>query len=165
MGSGSSGTPRSGAVPAALPGIGSEVTSGGGPSRDPERPANPGARAHTGENGDAVPATSAPEAKQAEPQIKKLQENLQAAPSGHTPSPADPSPLEATDRILQEITSVGRHLEVMDLKIRDLTVASSSIRADIAGFWETVNNLDQRLAAVEDQVPVIPDQEEELRTL
>ncbi|KAJ1130636.1 hypothetical protein NDU88_008987 [Pleurodeles waltl] len=53
----------------------------------------------------------------------------------------------------------------MDLKIRDLTVASSSISADIAGFGEAVNALDQCLTAVEDQVAVLLDQEEELRTL
>ncbi|KAJ1087902.1 hypothetical protein NDU88_001061 [Pleurodeles waltl] len=89
----------------------------------------------------------------------------QTAPPGPTPSPADPSALEATDRILQEIASVGRHLEAMDLKITDLTLASSSIRADIAGFRETANALDQCLTAVEDQVAVLPDQEEELRFL
>ncbi|KAJ1184891.1 hypothetical protein NDU88_001688 [Pleurodeles waltl] len=89
----------------------------------------------------------------------------QATPPGHVPSSADPPPLEATDRILQEITSVGHRLEVMDLKITDLTMASSSIRADIAGFRETVTNLDQCLTTVEDQLATIPDQEEELRSL
>ncbi|KAJ1188912.1 hypothetical protein NDU88_005668 [Pleurodeles waltl] len=87
------------------------------------------------------------------------------APPCPTPSPADPSALEATDRILQQIASVGRRLEAMDLKITDLTVASSSIRADIAGFRETANALDQRLTTVEDQVAALPDQEAELRSL
>ncbi|KAJ1110403.1 hypothetical protein NDU88_007755 [Pleurodeles waltl] len=89
----------------------------------------------------------------------------QVAPPRHTPSSADPPPLEATDRILQEIPSVGRRLEEIDLKITDLTVASSSIRTDIASFRETVNNLDQRLTTEEGQIAAIPDQEEELRTL
>ncbi|KAJ1127849.1 hypothetical protein NDU88_006242 [Pleurodeles waltl] len=89
----------------------------------------------------------------------------QATPLCPTPSPADPSTLEATDRILQEIASVGRRLEAMDLKITDLTVASISIHADIAGFRETANALDQRLTSVEDQVAVLPDQEAELRSL
>ncbi|KAJ1140603.1 hypothetical protein NDU88_006952 [Pleurodeles waltl] len=53
----------------------------------------------------------------------------------------------------------------MDLRITDLTLASFSIRADKAGFRETVTNLDQRLSAVEDHVAAIPDQEEELRSL
>ncbi|KAJ1089768.1 hypothetical protein NDU88_002913 [Pleurodeles waltl] len=89
----------------------------------------------------------------------------QTAPQGHISPLADSPPLEATDRILQEITSVGRRLEVMDLKITDLTMASSSIRAHIAGFRETVTNLDHCLSTVEDQVAAIPDQEEELRSL
>ncbi|KAJ1171341.1 hypothetical protein NDU88_003204 [Pleurodeles waltl] len=67
--------------------------------------------------------------------------------------------------MLQEIASVGRRLEVMELKITDLTLASSSIRADIAGFRETVTNLDQRLSAVEYNIAAIPDQEEELKSL
>ncbi|KAJ1217195.1 hypothetical protein NDU88_004790 [Pleurodeles waltl] len=80
-------------------------------------------------------------------------------------TPVDQPTLDATDRILQEIASVGRRLEVMDLKITDLTLVSSSICADIAGFRETVTNLDQRLSAVEDHVAAIPDQEEELKSL
>ncbi|KAJ1143868.1 hypothetical protein NDU88_010170 [Pleurodeles waltl] len=67
----------------------------------------------------------------------------QAASPCPTSLPVDPPALEATDRILQEIASVGRRLEAMELKITDLTVASSSIRADIAGFRETANALDQ----------------------
>ncbi|KAJ1200395.1 hypothetical protein NDU88_004219 [Pleurodeles waltl] len=89
----------------------------------------------------------------------------QTAPQGYISPLVDSPPLEATDRILQEIASVGRRLEVMDLKITDLTLASSSIRADIAGFRETVTILDQRLSTVEDHVAAIPDQEEELRSL
>ncbi|KAJ1162331.1 hypothetical protein NDU88_002799 [Pleurodeles waltl] len=78
---------------------------------------------------------------------------------------ADPPALEATDRTLQEIASVGRRLEAMDLKITDLTVASSAICADIPGFRETGNALDQRFTAVEDQVAALPNQETELRSL
>ncbi|KAJ1192639.1 hypothetical protein NDU88_001945 [Pleurodeles waltl] len=69
------------------------------------------------------------------------------------------------DRILQEIAAVGRRLETMDSRISELTVASSSILADIAGFRETVHNLDQRLVVVEDHVVVLPGQEAELRSL
>ncbi|KAJ1151847.1 hypothetical protein NDU88_004626 [Pleurodeles waltl] len=87
------------------------------------------------------------------------------ASQGHTSPPVDQPTLDATDRILQEIASVGRRLEAMDLKITDLTLASSSIHADIAGFRETANNLDQRLSAVEDHIATTPDQEEELKSL
>ncbi|KAJ1143458.1 hypothetical protein NDU88_009767 [Pleurodeles waltl] len=86
----------------------------------------------------------------------------QTAPPCPAPSPADLPTLEVTDRILQEIAAVGRRLEAMDLKITDLTLPSSSIRCDIAGFQETANDLDQRLTAVEGQVAALPDQEAEL---
>ncbi|KAJ1188567.1 hypothetical protein NDU88_005328 [Pleurodeles waltl] len=72
---------------------------------------------------------------------------------------------EAADHILQEIAAVGCRLETLDSRISELTVASSSIRADIAGFRETVHNLDQRLTIVEDHVEVLPGQEAELRSL
>ncbi|KAJ1214434.1 hypothetical protein NDU88_002053 [Pleurodeles waltl] len=89
----------------------------------------------------------------------------QTSPPCHAPTPADPPTLEATDHIMQEIVSVRRRLEAIDLKITDLTVASSSICADIAGFRETANALDQCLTAVEGQVAALPDQEAELRSL
>ncbi|KAJ1096969.1 hypothetical protein NDU88_002099 [Pleurodeles waltl] len=73
--------------------------------------------------------------------------------------------MEATEHILQDSATVDRRLEAMDAKISDLTVASTSIRADIAGFWETATDLDRCLMAVEDQVAALPDQETDLRSL
>ncbi|KAJ1141912.1 hypothetical protein NDU88_008240 [Pleurodeles waltl] len=90
---------------------------------------------------------------------------LQAVPPCSASSPVDPPTLEAVDRILLEIAAVGRHLEVMDSKISDLMVASSSIRADISGFREMVNALDQRLMTMEGQVAAMPDHEAELQFL
>ncbi|KAJ1126962.1 hypothetical protein NDU88_005368 [Pleurodeles waltl] len=90
---------------------------------------------------------------------------VQACPSCSASSPADPPPLEAADRILLEIAAVGRRLEVMDSKISDLTGASSSIRADIAGFREMVNALDQRLMTMEGRVAALPDHKAELQFL
>ncbi|KAJ1219199.1 hypothetical protein NDU88_006770 [Pleurodeles waltl] len=89
----------------------------------------------------------------------------QTAPPCSASSPADPPALEAADRILLEITTVGRRLEEMDYKISDLMVASSSIRDDIAGFRETVHDLDQRLTTMEGQVAALPNHEAELRFL
>ncbi|KAJ1104297.1 hypothetical protein NDU88_001709 [Pleurodeles waltl] len=89
----------------------------------------------------------------------------QMATIGSMPTPTDPSASEATERILQEIASVGRHLEAMDQKITDLTIASSSICADIAGFKDTADALDQCLTTVEDQMATLPDQKIELRSL
>ncbi|KAJ1090304.1 hypothetical protein NDU88_003437 [Pleurodeles waltl] len=89
----------------------------------------------------------------------------QGTSPGSASSPAASPPLEATDRILQEIAAVGRRLDTMDARISELTIASSSIRADIAGFRETVHNLDQRLTTMEEHVAVLPVQEAELRSL
>ncbi|KAJ1141562.1 hypothetical protein NDU88_007890 [Pleurodeles waltl] len=84
---------------------------------------------------------------------------------GSIPTPTDPSASEATECILQEIASVGCRLEAMDQKITDLIIASSSIRADIAGFKDTADALDQRLTTVEYQMATLTDQEIELRSL
>ncbi|KAJ1164831.1 hypothetical protein NDU88_005265 [Pleurodeles waltl] len=89
----------------------------------------------------------------------------QTAKLGPMPSPTDPPTLEATEHILQEIASVGRRPEAMDLKITDFTITSSSIQADIAGFKDTADALNQRLTAVEDQMAALLDQETELRSL
>ncbi|KAJ1143450.1 hypothetical protein NDU88_009759 [Pleurodeles waltl] len=80
------------------------------------------------------------------------------------PSPADPHTVDATDRILQEITAVGRRLEAMDLKISDLSAVSTSIRTDIACFHETVTDLDPRLTTVEDHIATLPEQDAELQS-
>ncbi|KAJ1099491.1 hypothetical protein NDU88_004592 [Pleurodeles waltl] len=88
------------------------------------------------------------------------------ATPGPMPTPTDPpAGLEAIERILQGIASVGRRLEAMDLKITDLTITSSSIRAHIAGFKDIADALDQHLTVVEDQMAALPDQETELRSL
>ncbi|KAJ1141595.1 hypothetical protein NDU88_007923 [Pleurodeles waltl] len=79
--------------------------------------------------------------------------------------PADPRAVDATDRLLQEITAVGRRLEVMDLKISDLSTDSASIRTDIACFCEKVMDLDQSLTTVEEHVVMVPEHDAELQTL
>ncbi|KAJ1083021.1 hypothetical protein NDU88_003182 [Pleurodeles waltl] len=87
------------------------------------------------------------------------------ATRGSISTPTDPSASEATESILQEIASVGRRPEAMDQKITDLTIASSSICADIAGFKDIADALDQCLTTVGDQMATLPDQEIELRSL
>ncbi|KAJ1100799.1 hypothetical protein NDU88_005874 [Pleurodeles waltl] len=79
---------------------------------------------------------------------------MQGTSPGSATSPAASPLLEATDCTLQEIAAVGRRLETMDATISELTIASSSIWADIAGFRETVHNLDQRLMIMEEHVAV-----------
>ncbi|KAJ1137386.1 hypothetical protein NDU88_003795 [Pleurodeles waltl] len=77
----------------------------------------------------------------------------------------DPRAMDATDRILQEITAVGRRLKAMDLKITDLSADSISIRTDIACFSEKVADLDKHLTKVEDHVGTLPEHDAELRSL
>ncbi|KAJ1152769.1 hypothetical protein NDU88_005544 [Pleurodeles waltl] len=82
-----------------------------------------------------------------------------------TTSLADARTVNATDRILQEITSVGRRLEAMVLKIADLSAASTSIWADIACFQVTITDLDQHLMTVEDHIAALPEWDTEMQSL
>ncbi|KAJ1088165.1 hypothetical protein NDU88_001324 [Pleurodeles waltl] len=88
----------------------------------------------------------------AQPKVMAAQQAL-ASPAT---APAESRTLDATDRILQEITVVERHLEVMDLKITDLSAASASIRMDIDSFSEKVADLDQCLTTGEDHIGMLP---------
>ncbi|KAJ1110862.1 hypothetical protein NDU88_008208 [Pleurodeles waltl] len=90
---------------------------------------------------------------------------VHVTPPSSAAQPADSHPADATDRILQEITAVGQRLEAMDLKISDLSVASTSIRADIARFQVTVTDLDQRLTTVKDHIADLPARDVEIRSL
>ncbi|KAJ1169513.1 hypothetical protein NDU88_001406 [Pleurodeles waltl] len=89
------------------------------------------------------------------------------------PSTADsPPPLHATmsedaqglsmDRILQEISAVGRKLEGMDNAMTALTAETRSMRLEIAGFQSQISGLDHRVAAMESQVALQTDRDQEL---
>ncbi|KAJ1184459.1 hypothetical protein NDU88_001265 [Pleurodeles waltl] len=69
------------------------------------------------------------------------------------------------ERILQEITVVGRRLEDMGTKILDLAAESRSIHNDIASFQERVTNIDHRLSLVEDKLNSSPNSDHELQYL
>ncbi|KAJ1126828.1 hypothetical protein NDU88_005234, partial [Pleurodeles waltl] len=62
----------------------------------------------------------------------------------------------AMERILQEVTIVGRRMEAMDSKITDLSTDFKLIRADIASFQDKVTDLDHCLNAVESRIAVLP---------
>ncbi|KAJ1177497.1 hypothetical protein NDU88_002752 [Pleurodeles waltl] len=89
----------------------------------------------------------------------------QPNPTSPTTVPADPRAVDATDRILQEITMVLRRLEAMDLNITDLSAASASIRTDIACFSEKVADMEPRLTIVEEYVGMVTEYDAELRAL
>ncbi|KAJ1164194.1 hypothetical protein NDU88_004639 [Pleurodeles waltl] len=84
-------------------------------------------------------------------------------------SPAD-TPMDlrtdpAMERILQELCTVGCHLEAIDIKIANLSPDSKSIRTDIAGFQGKVTELDHRLTTVENKIVTILDVDSELQFL
>ncbi|KAJ1157936.1 hypothetical protein NDU88_010633 [Pleurodeles waltl] len=66
-----------------------------------------------------------------------------------TDVPTDTHPDTAMERILQEISAVGHHLEAMNSKITDLSADSKAIRVDTASFQTKVTDPDHRLHAVE----------------
>ncbi|KAJ1214284.1 hypothetical protein NDU88_001907 [Pleurodeles waltl] len=69
------------------------------------------------------------------------------------------------DRILQEISAVGRKLEGMDSAMMALTAETRSMRLEIAGFQSQISGLDQRMATVETQVASCTDNGQELMHL
>ncbi|KAJ1117936.1 hypothetical protein NDU88_006131 [Pleurodeles waltl] len=66
------------------------------------------------------------------------------------------------DRILQEISAVGRRLEGMDSMMISLTEETKSVRLDIAGFQSRVTILEQRMMTVETQATLTADRDQEL---
>ncbi|KAJ1124320.1 hypothetical protein NDU88_002781 [Pleurodeles waltl] len=66
------------------------------------------------------------------------------------------------DRILQEISAVGRKLEGMDTAMSALTAETRSMRLEIAGFQSQISGLVHRVAAVESQVVLQTDRDQEL---
>ncbi|KAJ1161389.1 hypothetical protein NDU88_001875 [Pleurodeles waltl] len=66
------------------------------------------------------------------------------------------------DRILQEISAVGRRLEGMDSMMASLMEETKSMHLDIAGFQTRVTSLKQRVTAVEAQAVSATDRDQEL---
>ncbi|KAJ1174462.1 hypothetical protein NDU88_006283 [Pleurodeles waltl] len=66
------------------------------------------------------------------------------------------------DRILQEISAVGRKLEGMDNAMVALTAETRSMRLEIASFQSQISGLDHRVTTVETQVASWTDRDQEL---
>ncbi|KAJ1108433.1 hypothetical protein NDU88_005809 [Pleurodeles waltl] len=69
------------------------------------------------------------------------------------------------DHILQEISAVGRKLEGMDNAMTALTAETRSMCLEIAGFQSQISGLDHRVAAVESQVALQTDRDQDLLQL
>ncbi|KAJ1209478.1 hypothetical protein NDU88_004856 [Pleurodeles waltl] len=74
----------------------------------------------------------------------------------------EPAQGATMDRILQEISAVGRRLEGMDTAMASLTAETKSMRLDIAGFQSRVLDLEQRVLTVKTHITAFTDRDQEL---
>ncbi|KAJ1154843.1 hypothetical protein NDU88_007586 [Pleurodeles waltl] len=95
-----------------------------------------------------------PPAKDSPPHPHTITGNMEECPQG-----------ASTDRILQEISVVGRKLEGMDSAMMALTAETRSMRLEIVGFQSQISRLDQRVTTVETQVASWTDNGQELMHL
>ncbi|KAJ1150576.1 hypothetical protein NDU88_003366 [Pleurodeles waltl] len=75
---------------------------------------------------------------------------------------ADPTQRATMDRILQDISAVGRRLEGVDNAMTSLTAETKSMCLDIAGFQSRVSRLKQRVSLVETHITSSLDRDQEL---
>ncbi|KAJ1153406.1 hypothetical protein NDU88_006167 [Pleurodeles waltl] len=66
------------------------------------------------------------------------------------------------DRILQEITAVSRRIQGMDAS---LTVATKSMRSEIAGFQSRVTGLEHQMGSLESHMTTAQDKDQDLHYL
>ncbi|KAJ1159705.1 hypothetical protein NDU88_000210 [Pleurodeles waltl] len=86
----------------------------------------------------------------------------QEHPINQSRAMADASQGAIMDRILQEISAVGRRLEGMVSMMISLTEDTKSVLLDIAGLQSRVTTLEQRVATVETQAALASDRDQEL---
>ncbi|KAJ1125566.1 hypothetical protein NDU88_003994 [Pleurodeles waltl] len=85
-----------------------------------------------------------------------------------SPPPTEPTTMSdkdhstTMDRILQEITTVSRHIEGIDASITSLTLETKSMRSDIVGFQSRVTGLEQRMGLLEVQANVSQERDQDL---
>ncbi|KAJ1155201.1 hypothetical protein NDU88_007936 [Pleurodeles waltl] len=87
---------------------------------------------------------------------------LVAQQPARTHTMSDSAQESTMDRILQEISAVGRRLEGMDNAMASLMAETKSIRLDIGGFQSRVMGLEQRVTMVEAQAATSQDWDQEL---
>ncbi|KAJ1209540.1 hypothetical protein NDU88_004914 [Pleurodeles waltl] len=85
-----------------------------------------------------------------------------SSPPTESTTMAEKSHPTTMDRILQEITTVSRHIEGMDASITSLMLETKSMRAEIAGFQSRVTGLEQRMGLVEAQTTMSWDRGQDL---
>ncbi|KAJ1208632.1 hypothetical protein NDU88_004015 [Pleurodeles waltl] len=66
------------------------------------------------------------------------------------------------ERILHEITAIGRRIEGIDASISSLTLETTSMRSDIASFQSRVTGLEHRMESLETQIATSQDRDQDL---
>ncbi|KAJ1180487.1 hypothetical protein NDU88_005708 [Pleurodeles waltl] len=89
------------------------------------------------------------------------EEGRSERPGHRTPFPSS-RPDDAGEGERTEISAVGHKLEGMDNAMTALTAETRSMRLEIAGFQSQISGLDHRVTAVESQVALQTDRDQEL---
>ncbi|KAJ1217380.1 hypothetical protein NDU88_004974 [Pleurodeles waltl] len=66
------------------------------------------------------------------------------------------------ERILHEITDVGRRIEGIDASISSLTLETKSMRSDISNFQARVTGLEHHMESLETQIATSQDRDQDL---
>ncbi|KAJ1113993.1 hypothetical protein NDU88_002233 [Pleurodeles waltl] len=95
-------------------------------------------------------------------QAKGIPPQTAAQPSTTHQEMANLAQEPTMDRILQEISAVGRRLEVMDNAMVSMAAETKSICTEIASFQTRVLGLEQRVSKVEAHASSFQDRDQEL---
>ncbi|KAJ1104395.1 hypothetical protein NDU88_001807 [Pleurodeles waltl] len=95
-------------------------------------------------------------------QVKGALPQTATQPSTTHQEMANPAQEPTMDRILQEISAVGRRLEGMDNAMVSMAVETKSILTEIASFQTRVLGLEQRVSKVEAHASSFQDRDQEL---
>ncbi|KAJ1155996.1 hypothetical protein NDU88_008721 [Pleurodeles waltl] len=136
-------------------------------------PLSPLSFLHQGQDLDHIMPTDKPNGKAARQLLfSEALTHHKSGPSSRSTSepelpavPAAVQPDPTMERILQEITAVGRTLEGTENKISELVADTHSIRADIAGFHNILTSLDHRITLLEDKLNTPSPLDQELQSL
>ncbi|KAJ1212877.1 hypothetical protein NDU88_000520 [Pleurodeles waltl] len=79
-------------------------------------------------------------------------ETYPSSPSTQPVMTSDKEQSTTMERILHEITAVGRRIEGIDASISSLTLETKSMRLDIASFQTRVTGLEHRMGSLETQM-------------
>ncbi|KAJ1171453.1 hypothetical protein NDU88_003314 [Pleurodeles waltl] len=94
--------------------------------------------------------------------IPMTTETYTSSPSTQPVTTSDKEQSTTMERILHEITAVGRRIEGIDASISSLTLETKSMRLDIASFQTRVTGLEHRMGSLETQMATSQDRDQDL---